>query len=331
MKDQAKKSPSDDQNLARLLKLAGPRPAPSADVRKEVYQAAHQAWQKKSRSTVLIRRLVPAAIAASIIGMAVVINWPATQAPVMAAPVAELDRGSLQLEAGEGWRQLDGGGVIAAHGLLRTGSQQRAGIFLRNGISVRLDRQTRLRLESPLRLALIEGRVYIDTVDYIGPSLEVLTGNAVVRDIGTQFEVRVDGGGTLVRVRDGEILLDSLDEQFSAGRGEQIALQDNGVVTRALVSGHDASWNWMHGIAPLFNTDGRLVSELVAWVGRETGRRIEYADSLIRNTAASTYIRGSVSGRTPVETLDLALETTRFKYYIDDEILAIEKHAAVGD
>ena len=73
------------------------------------------------------------------------------------------------------------------------------------------------------------------------------------------------------------------------------------------------------------DTDGRLVSELIDWVARETGRQAEYADALTRNAAASTRIIGSVSGETPEETLELALETTRFKYYLDDANLSIGK------
>ncbi|MDH3647210.1 MAG: FecR family protein [Gammaproteobacteria bacterium] len=326
MKDLHADKPPNDEVLARLLKLAGPRPEPTAAAREAVYKEVHDVWQARVRRGSVIRRLVPVAVAASAIGVALVF-WPQSpQIPVFAGPVGHFDRGGLEFESDGLWHAAKPGETLTGDMHVRTGNQVRAGIILSNGISLRLDHGVQLRLKTPRLLALHQGRIYVDTVGHRGQSIEVVTAGGVVRDIGTQFEVQVDASHTVVRVRDGEVMLDTAFEDFHAGRGESLLMSADGQVERSAVASYDDSWDWMHDIAPYFDTDGRQVSELIAWVGRETGREIRYADDRTRNTAASTRIRGSLSGHTPEETLDLALATTRFKYHINDTVLAIEKH-----
>lgn len=323
----ANKQPS-DETLARLLKLAGPRPEPAAELRRDVYEQVQAVWRDRTRRGAAFRRFVPAAIAATLIGAVTVLLWSQVQqAPVFAGPVGQLDRGGLEIETDGAWRGLQSGELLAGDAQVRTGAQGRAGVILANGISLRLDHDTQLRLQTPGRIALHQGRLYIDTAGQrIHTGIEIVTAGGVVRDIGTQFEVTVDAARTRVRVRDGEVVLNTAIEEIQAGRGESLATMADGRVVRMPIASHDVSWDWAYDVAPLFDTDGRLVAELIDWVARETGRETNYADAVTRNAAASTRIRGSVSGRTPEETLDLALATTRFRYHIDDIVVAIEKH-----
>lgn len=327
MKEIDENQQASDESLARLLKLAGPRTEPAAHVRQEVYDGVHAAWQAGTRRSRMRRRLLPI-VAASVIGVLAVLLWPHQQLqPVFAGTVGTLDRGGLEFLREGDWREFEPGDTVSGDTVVRTGSSLRAGVLMANGISVRLDYDTQMRFETPTRLALNHGRLYIDTAGQRSKTaLEIVTANGVVRDIGTQFEVQSDATSTRVRVRDGEIILDSAIDKYHAIRGEQLSVVPGGKIVRLPFSSRDAAWSWTFDVAPKFDTDGRLVTELVDWVARETGREADYADARTRNAAASTRISGSVSGQTPEETLELALETTRFRYRLDDWVLAIEKH-----
>ncbi len=316
-----------DDNIERLLKLAGPRPEPSAAVRDEVYAAVRQAWEsghRRSRN----RRTLAFAVAATVV-VAVFIAWwlPArSPAPVFDGPLAQLDRGELEISADAGWRPVATGDTLDGGAVLRTVADP-AGLAMLNGVSLRLGRSSQIELLTPRRVRLHGGRLYADTAGkrfHAGSAIEIETPDGLVRDVGTRFEVRVEPGRTAVRVRDGVVMLATGSGEAAAGRGQAL-LFDNGQLERDVVSPTSPDWSWTLVVAPHFDTDGRRVSELVDWVARETGRELRYADALVRNSAVSTRIHGSVNAASPEETLELALQTTRFSFDLQEMALTIDK------
>lgn len=329
MKQSQSENQANDATLSRLLRLAGPRPEPAAAVRDEIYTAVHAEWQKHSRAATR-PAIVPLALAASLLAALVAVFWwfgnSGSLPDRFTGPAATVDRGSLESDTNGNWQRVPVSATLSGSQDLRTTSQP-AGLVTATGISVRMDRSTRLRFTGPQRIALQRGRIYVDTAarSRDDAAIEITTADGVVRDIGTQFEVAVLDGHTSVRVRDGEVIFSTDTEEVSARRGEVLASIGSGAIARSKAATTGNSWDWAMAVAPHFDTDGRKVDEVLRWVARETGRELRYVDALARNAAAVTVISGSVAGREPMETLELALATTRFSYQLDDTVLTVDK------
>jgi ferric-dicitrate binding protein FerR (iron transport regulator) len=177
----------DDNALAELLRLVGPPPPIAADRTARVRLAVQRAWEnrveaRRKRRRQIVTFLVPA-LAALLI---VVIRLPLREDAKPSGPVG---------------RWLSTGTTINAGDLLETGPGQRTTVQLDSGTSLRVDRETRLRVVSTRGVELLHGAVYVDNGRDRGESIEIRTALGTVRDIGTQFEARLVDSRLRVRVR----------------------------------------------------------------------------------------------------------------------------------
>ena len=101
---------------------------------------------------------------------------------------------------------------------------------LTSGVHLRLDASSTARVDSATDVALERGAVYVDSAGahptQPGASpISIHTPAGLVRDIGTQFEVRLDrpAPGIRIRVRDGQVRVtyaNGVDAR--AGAGEEL-------------------------------------------------------------------------------------------------------------
>lgn len=324
-----------DDALARLLRLAGPRPAPEQAMRDEVYANVRSAWLARHRR---VRRLRIAGLAAAVvaaIAIAVLLRMPEPVPALATVAVADRVIGDVSISVAtladdSAARDLLQPGVpIAQHRTIRSAGNALAGLKLANGASLRVAPGTSLRLESASEIALEHGRIYLDTAG-APPAAQfaIRTRAGIVRDIGTQFEVLSNAARLRVRVRDGEIELASGAQLVHAHRGEELVVTAGEEVRRQQFAPTDSGWDWTRELAPPFETDQARVADLLAWVGRETGREVVYADATVRNAAAATRISGSIAGLAPEQTMTIALAATLLQARIDGERIVV---ARAGD
>ena len=257
-------------------------------------------------------------------------DLPSVGSLVAPRPVATVDlaRGPVQLSTGT---------ALAAGAVLDTGPGERLAVRLADdGPSVRVDADSRVRLVSPTRLELERGAVYVDGDRPGGPSVEVRTTFGVVRDIGTQFEVRLldgegegegasgDGnaaGSTLrVRVREGEIVLTTEDgAEHGAVFGEQLKARAGGTVERALTPTFGESWSWVLVTAAVPDIEGRPLGVFLDWLMREGGWTLAYADGATEARVAATSLHGTIDGLNAEEAMPMVLEGSGLGFTIEDD------------
>lgn len=216
----------------------------------------------------------------------------------------------------------------------------RIGMQLAGGASVRLDTHSRMRLESPTRLVLERGAVYVDGAGAI--DVEVQTSLGVVRDIGTQFEVRLvedestDGGepSLRIRVREGRVELRpegfAGDQLPQASVGEEIVLRADGDMERANVPIHGPDWDWVMSVAKLPEVDGQPVETLLHWIVREGGWQLEYSDSKAETSAETVTLHGDLSDLQPLAAVELALGSSGMAYRLDDGVFHVSLSQPAG-
>ena len=317
-----------DENLARLLRLAGPRPEPSPEVTAEVYDSVHAAWARRARRQSRVRYVLQGAIAASLIAVVGVLLWPASVERPLTIAVGNVHQvaGTVSANVDGAWQLLQNGDELSTGMPLRTSTAAGLGLQLGNRTSVRLAADTHLVFETAQRLRLEQGRVYVDTADArFDAQYEVVTSIGVIRNLGTQFEVFSDDERTRVRVRGGEVVLDTTAESLHARRGEALLADRDGRIERSRFPSDDPQWQWAQELAPPFETNDSLVIDLVDWVARETGREVVFADARARNAAAATRISGSIDGLAPEQVMATALAATRLQAEIGGAQIVITR------
>jgi ferric-dicitrate binding protein FerR (iron transport regulator) len=326
----------EDQDLERLLKSAGPREKPPADVEHHVRERLHADWIAMLGEGRARRRLrTQFALAAGILAAAVGL-WLA--GPRMAGPPEAV--GTVASASGEirertgwlsGWRVLEGGDVVVAGRTLETGAEGRAALALAGGLSARLDHGTRVALLESGKLRLDRGALYVDSGADArrAAALEVQTDAGSVRHVGTQYEVRVLDRGIELRIREGRVEWRSTGGGVELGHaGEQLVISDDGRVSREAASAYGEGWDWAAAAAPAIDIEGLPLTRFLAWAGRELGRDVEYAQSLSEAELAAIVVHGSTAGLTPIEALHAVLSTTSVQAMVVDGRIVVERRPA---
>jgi ferric-dicitrate binding protein FerR (iron transport regulator) len=323
--------PGKGDAVARLLQAAGPRPGVPEERSNRVRSTVHAHWRRtvtaRRRAWWVVWISVPVAAAAA--GVVLIVSGPwkhLLTTPPADAPVATLERSQGWVSWVNGPSPVVGAGLDAASAL-ETGMDGRVALHLGGGSSVRVDVRTRLRLISEDEIALERGAVYVDTTGAAASktSLSVRTVLGTVRDIGTQFQVRASPETVQVSVREGVAVLDHRGRSHRAAAGTRLTMDDDGSVTSGPAPPFGEEWDWVQEAAPSFNLEGRRLGAYLAWIGKETGLRIEYAEPSIAADMSSVLLHGSIEGLRPDETLEAVLPTCGLRHRISAGAIIIER------
>lgn len=311
---------SDESGVARLLKAAGGRPSPSEAAKQAVRAAVHAEWRdaiaKRTR-----RRLWLAAAAAAIAVAALALWVGRDSLDARGELVAHVSRTVGTVRARDAaWRTWQ---VVATAQSLRAGEEMitgpdgRAALALPDGVSLRLDHDTRVAFIGADHVDVRTGAVYVDAGREPHASrgaLRVETGAGVIQHVGTQYEARIVNGGMRISVREGRVnVTPEHGSTLTAGVGEQLLVSPSGAIARSSISPGDPAWGWASRTAPPFDIDGRPVSDFLSWVGRELGRSIVFATPASEAEANRAVLSGSVNGLAPAEALAAVLPTTSLR------------------
>lgn len=296
--------PEEEEIVRRLLERAGPRPPIPQEDLDAIASAARFAWQGQVRRTAPFRPLRALAIglaAALAVAAGLALWWISRgdrQAPTVAWVEAVAGPVHLETAANESRAVAEGEPIPLGVALRSVG---RASLRLAAGATVRLDVETRLRFVSATVLNLERGALYVDT----GPeprsprAVEVRTPEGTVRDVGTQFAVRVVDTGLLVRVRDGAVLTEHRGRTYLTEAGQEMVLRRDGTSERREAATYGPGWEWILEASAGFDIEGRSLQDFLDWVSRETGWRITFADADLAASASRTVLHGSIGELRP--------------------------------
>jgi ferric-dicitrate binding protein FerR (iron transport regulator) len=324
----------EEQALATLMRVAGPRPEVPDAAEKRVYARVLEAWEAESaqprseqvyvkvlrawrRHTAWTRHrgwLVPAGVAATALLAFFLAIQPEPARPLSVATVSKV------VPAGTA------GKTVFAGETLSTGADEGLSLLLAKGDSLRIDAGSRVRFDAQDRVTLLEGRVYADTGDFVyrNGGLVIDTALGSVTDIGTQFAVAIGDELLDVAVREGRVDVQRQDQELVAVAGERLLVDSAGAVSAQAVEPHSEFWAWTTGLAPDFDIDDKSLLDFLKWVSRESGMELVFASSDSRLSAMRTDLHGSVAGLAPLEALPSVMATTAFRYRIEGTTIVIE-------
>jgi nitrite reductase/ring-hydroxylating ferredoxin subunit len=320
--------------VERLLRLAGPREAVPEERTARVRAAVHAEWQRHTRARAR-RHAVAWALAATAAAAAAIVlvtqlgvrrGAPVAPAEIVATAQtvtgsvhvvsAQADHASAPIALGSGDPIRSGDRIETTNGL--------AAFSLRAGGAIRLDKGTTVRLVTRSVVALDAGAIYIDSgTDSRDDGLEIRTTSGVVRDIGTQFEVRLMTSGVRVRVRTGSVRLSRGAEAHEARPGDELILGVNGTLARSYVPPYGTEWAWAAPLAPVFELEGRSTRDFLDWVARENGWRVTYSDHAAEEVARIAIPQGSIRGLAVEDALTVVLSASGLVHRIEGGSLTI--------
>lgn len=325
---------AEEREIRDLITAAGPRGEPAAQEVAGIKEAARREWRAMVEREGLhrrARRLRGGLTLAASALLALAVGWWWASRPPLAGPIVagvELATGTARTG---GAMTLVAGAELSAGTVVETAARSGdapAGVALRlvGGQSLRLAADSRVRLVSARRLELTRGALYIDS----GPGaagVEVATDLGTVRDVGTQFEVRLqaDAAALRLRVREGECSLEAAGAEHTAIGGEQLDRLSGDGVTRSTIAPYGAEWVWVVATAPNIRIDGRSLAAVLEEVERELGRKIRYADAELRESAATTILSGPAEGLPAAALLETMLLANSLDHQVDGGTILITR------
>ena len=329
----------DDETIARLFQLAGNSAKIPSDIEARVYEKVQQdwlastaqpdsarvyrkvrrEWTRASTRSAAQRWFMPVALAASAI-LAVMLFTQPTPEVAKPPPV-----GTIVKMAGIVTDSQFVGGEVYPGTTLTTIADGGISVALNNAESLRLDENTELVINDSDSFALVAGRVYVDTGDFVyrdkGVVIETQLG--AVSDVGTQFSVDVSSDILDVAVREGRVDVQSDGQELVTIAGERLRVEPGQVAQVDELQPHDPYWDWVAQLAPVYDLENRSLLDFLRWAARETGRELVFQDNELRMAAMRTDLHGSVEDFTPVEAVRAVMSTTSFRYRIEADKIVI--------
>jgi ferric-dicitrate binding protein FerR (iron transport regulator) len=325
----------EERATAQLLRLAGSPLDPPAERRARVRPVVHQEWRASHRQRMIHRRIRAAvgllALAAALV-TAVWLNRPLPRParaiePVVAA--GQRIQGQplvLRENRSAGVRQpLVVSTSIHRGDVIVTDSVSRAAVRAADGSSVRIDRGSRVRFLARNAIEVVAGAAYIAT-SAGSRGFEARTPAGIVRDVGTQFELRVTASSLRLRVRAGRVEIQRGPHVTTAESGTEAVVTKSSVVFQG-ISTFGSEWAWMADLAPSFAIEGQPLRTFLEHIAGEQGWIVRYADPDVAAAAGRIILHGSIDGLRPSEALHVALATSGLQYRLRGADLVVTKPA----
>jgi ferric-dicitrate binding protein FerR (iron transport regulator) len=324
-----------DDGVRDLLRQARPAgqvdPARAARVR----TAVHEVWLQETPRSSGRWWWFGAAAAAMLVAALVLSRQPPVPSSFDAGErvlpdgaAVEFVRGNVRISRGESaaarpalaLQNVDIGETVTTgdgHGTIRRS----------DGVAIRIDRDTRITVVpgpgTQAGVTIERGAVYIDTSGREGTEPLVVTAHAaVLQDIGTRYEVRVAGDAVRVRVRDGRVRATRGGKTDEATPGMQLVADSRGI-TLSEAPTFGADWDWIVRAVLPPPVHDRSLAEFLAWVERESGRRVRFGDRSIEASAATTRVYGVIDGLSIEEALIVVLASCALEHRTDGPTITI--------
>lgn len=324
-------NPENDRSIEKLVRLAGAREAPSEEGTRRARAAAEQSWRRGLAQSPRRRwagwsfkTMLACAAAAGVAVLAFQVTQRTSQPDsVTVAQVAALN-GAAAIRNGDGARPAALAAPVLAGDTLET-RDGRISTAIPGGLSLRLDRNARVRFDGRERVTLLEGTLYVDSGGLnVGPRLTIATPAGDVSHVGTQFQVTVSAAATVVRVREGRVTLISAGGISNAvAAGDELEVRDGKSQLRHGSPAFGPRWEWLVSVAPTIDVEDRPLAEFLAWLVREHGWQLNYADDALQQRTHEIRLHGSMDGLDTTAMLERIALVTGLTLEARDGVLVV--------
>jgi ferric-dicitrate binding protein FerR (iron transport regulator) len=330
-KNDQHKPVGDEGLLQTLFKHTEAREKPSAENELAARKALHAEWRqivaRRNRRRVWAALAVAASVLIVVGAVIRLAGGPVSPGPAVQLAVVENQVGTPLIypnDESNRAEQLRIGDMLIKRQEVETRTGSATALRWIHGQSIRLDENTRIRLDSADSIWLYSGRIYVDTTRRSSgaEALTIFTLGAQVRHVGTQYMAAVSAEGTTVSVRSGKVALDLSGSEYLVARGEQLTVTGTGKHRLQQIETWGELWQWTESVTPDFDSDGRTVAELIEWVATETGHSVDYVSFDAENRARQTILKGKLE-REPMKALAMITQTSDMDAQVSDGLIEV--------
>lgn len=317
------------EQLARTL----PRPDPDAAARARVLRNVQAAFEARRRLGQQRRRRVIFAGAAAmmvctltvVVLDAVRLNPPEPSSIAHHFSVDAL-RGEVQVldHDASRTRMATIGTPFAAGQRIHSASAASVSLRSTQGMRLRLAEDSTLQLQADGALALVRGRVYLDTDGVrndVAKQVRVSVGAAQIENLGTRFSVARQGASLTIAVRSGSVRWAQGRDRTTVQARERLHVESGRVISRAPLADPDAEFAWALAAAA-FPSSGAPVADVLAWYADETGRSLRLAPGVDRLLAQR--VEGVSQAAEPARRVEAVLAAAGLSLRVTEEALVVD-------
>ena len=222
-------------------------------------------------------------------------------------------------------RLASAGDSIAPDALVETRDGSRIALRLAGGQSLRLDTMSRVVVHSANDVGLDRGGLYIDTErSQIAAPVIVTTAFGQARDVGTQFQVRLDDDVLTVGVREGLVeVTRPYREALAIDSGRVVDLDIDGGQVERDAGYDDPIWKWVETVSPDFELNGATLQQYLSWYAGQRGVDLIWSDAGSEQRAKRIKLLGSIAGTTLEEGFEAVKRIAPFEHRFEDDALWI--------
>tara|TARA_R110001599_G_scaffold289553_1_gene492505 strand:- start:16964 stop:17971 length:1008 start_codon:yes stop_codon:yes gene_type:complete len=320
----------EDDNIARLLRAAGPR--------KQLPPDMQQRWEQQFRAElkpVLERRghsrrnwIMGLCASLAVVAVTIVLLQRPSPAVGPQILVSHINGDSQLLQPDAAAQKMVTGQQLEVGSTVNTGAD--GIVALKYGhYDLRINCDTRLLIEED-QLVLQSGELYASDYGFNGtaPQLSIRTAHGVIRDIGTQFTVVTSADSTVTTVRRGAVILDTGQQELRAdpkhGYASRLIVDGTLQVREEQVASSGADWDWIYFGGTNFTLEGSIAYDFLQWSVGESGQQLEFASPGAETLARTTRLHGDISGLNPEQAvLPVLASTDLTAEHLADNILRI--------
>ncbi len=300
--------------VVEKIRAAGPRPPLLPFDIEELAAPARAVWQEKIASKRRrSRQRTYWALAAVLLVAVAAVLYRSASVPVFA---------TVRAYSGPAPERFTVGSQVGFGTVLRTESAEWLAVWL-GSHSLRLDAGSELRLDDESHIELLRGAIYLEASQ---APLRVRAGGIDIEHIGTRFEVRLSGGGVVVRVRDGRVRFGGEQQWTEVARGQQALGAAAGSFSVSESPSTGNSWQWIRKAAPPFESHGASLESVVTWLAGEAGWEVAIEPALYLDASGQpTQVRGSIDRLSPEDALSRVLDGSDLRHHFDGDQVIIEE------
>lgn len=306
----------EDDDIARLLRAAGPREQLPPDMQRRWEQQFRAELQPVLEGRGRSRRNWVMGLCAGLAALAVTIGLLQPPSPAVGPTilVSHTNGHSQLLSADAAARDVVAGQQLEFGSTVDTGPD--GIVALEYGhYDLRINRDTRLVIEED-QLVLEVGELYASDYGFQGTDrqLSIRTAHGIIRDIGTQFTVVASADSTVTTVRRGAIIVDTGQQELRAepesGHASRLIVDGTLQVRQEQVAAVGADWDWIYLGGTDFKLNGSSAYDFLQWSVGESGQQLEFASPGAETLARTTRLHGDISGLNPEQAVQPVLAST---------------------
>lgn len=311
----------DEKTVAAILNQVPPRPLAPEHHKQAVFDAVYDVWDRKTKRRTYLRNMTWfSGLAAALL---LTVFYMGKSPVIETEPVAWVDDGRIAITGTSTLVTKDLGGQLFSTNQM-TAVDQGALLRLTDGSLLKIGENSEFTFHGRHTIELHQGLLYFDSNGAPNAKILVSTSFGGFSNLGTQFAVETKPDAVIVSVRSGRVQVQNVPAAEQIVAGQRLTIdQTDGVTGLMDFPVYGEYWAWTEDLVTVFDMEGKPIIAFLRWISRETGRAIQFEDSLAKAEAMQETLGPGLVTEATLEQLEWTLRATTLESRIIDGTILV--------